>query len=92
MLIKLNDSLQPGPGGSHAGGHFGGTQQGGEISDTQSGSGAGEGKPKGVHHLTHGPFLGADMLPGIEEWHEAAMFLKDLHLAILNRDEIRQVI
>ena len=32
--------------------------------------------------------LGADMLPGIEEWHEAAMFLKDLHLAILDRDEV----
>ena len=32
--------------------------------------------------------LGADMLPGIEDWHDAASLLNDLHLAILDRDEI----
>lgn len=32
--------------------------------------------------------LGADMLPGIEDWHDAASLLAGLHLAVLDRDEI----
>ncbi len=32
--------------------------------------------------------LGADMLPGIEDWYDAPALLKDLHLAVLGRDAV----